>query len=246
MANFVPFKDYILSRLDELVDRHHLTGPFLDVGCGRGDVSLHLAQRGWPGKAIDRSTTAIPIAQEALAAYPNVEVAHANLETEPDQSFNILVMLDVLEHIPDDRLALTNAARLQGPKGSIILTVPANPDREWRWDDDFYGHVRRYRPAELKQLLLECGYNTVEMWDISFPFFWVLRRGFTWVKRPPTLEGTAMERTEDSSGANAWDMGWISKAVSSRWLWGPALAIQSQFRHRLEWGCELIVLAQKI
>lgn len=245
MANFVPFKAYILSMLDELVSRHHLTGPFLDVGCGRGDVSVHLAQRGWPGKAIDSSTSAIPIARQALAHYPAVEVSRASLETQPDQRFNTILMLDVLEHIPDDSLALTHAARLQAPTDSIILTVPSNPDREWRWDDKFYGHVRRYRPAELQQLLSGCGYSVLELWDISFPFFWLLRRGFTRLKRPPTLEGTALQRTEGSSGANAWEMGWVSKAISAQWLWRPARAIQSQFRHQREWGCELMALARR-
>jgi cyclopropane fatty-acyl-phospholipid synthase-like methyltransferase len=65
MANFPPYKAYIVSSLDELIELMPC-GPFLDFGCGRGDVALHSARRGWCGTALDSSTQA-----RALAGRPS-------------------------------------------------------------------------------------------------------------------------------------------------------------------------------
>src|SRR5262245_9836482 len=72
VANFPPFKAYILLTLGELAASHRLVGPFLDVGCGRGDVAAVLAGNGWHGKAIDISPAAVAAAAATLCAYPGV------------------------------------------------------------------------------------------------------------------------------------------------------------------------------
>ena len=59
MANFSPWKKYMLELVDEMVVKNNLSQPFLDIGCGNGDVTLHFAQKGWHGMAIDPSITAI-------------------------------------------------------------------------------------------------------------------------------------------------------------------------------------------
>jgi SAM-dependent methyltransferase len=246
MANFPPFKTYILSTLDEFIRCYQLTGPFIDIGCGRGDVAEHLARRGWSGKAIDISSDVVRVAQAALQSFPSVQVSHESLESQTGDLFSTAVMFDILEHIPDDRAALAAVATIQPSGAALVSTVPSNPDSEWRWDDDLYGHIRRYRPEDLTRLLLSSGYQVIEMWDISFPIFWILRRGFTALKRSTTLSDSSWERTEHSALTNAWDLGFLSKTLSYTPMWEPVYALQRRFRHRPGCGNEVMVLARRV
>lgn len=246
MANFPPFKAYILLTLDELIRSFHLTDPFIDIGCGQGDVAVHLARLGWSGKAIDVSPDVVKVARAALQPYPSVQVSLESLESQTGNLFRTAVMFDTLEHISDDRAALAAVAAIQPAGAALVSTVPSNPDREWRWDDDAYGHIRRYRPEDLSRLLMSCGYHVSRMWDISFPVFWTLRRGFTALKRPASLSVSSWERTKHSALMDAWDLGFLSKMMSYTPMWKPVYALQRRFRHRPERGNEIMVLARRV
>jgi SAM-dependent methyltransferase len=245
MTNFMPYKLYMLHCLDELIDRYALQGPFVDIGCGTGEAALHLAAVGWSGLALDNSPTGLVIAHASLANYPGVEVVSGGPEDLSGRRFRTALLMDVLEHVADDAGFLRQIARLQPSGGALILTVPSNPECEWRWDDDYYGHLRRYRPADLERLLAESGYATDEAWDISFPFFWLLRRGFTSIQRAPVLDESPATRTRISSISRAWEMPVIGRLLSNVWLWKPALVIQKRFSRRIDRGCELMVLARR-
>lgn len=245
MANFPPWKAYFLAVVDELIARHGLAGPFLDVGGGRGEVAAHLAARGWAGRVIEPSPPAAALARTLLARHPAVEVAEETIAAQAGRRFGTILMLDVLEHLSDDRGTLDAAAALQGRDGALIVTVPTHPAREWRWDDDLYGHLRRYEPAALRDVLVGSGYEVVEMWDVSFPVFWLLRRAFTALKRPSRAEGTPPERTAASVTVNAWDLGLLSRALSWVPPWRPLFALQRRFRTRVDRGCEVAVLARR-
>ena len=59
MANFKPLKNYLIELIDQMVSEYHAQGPFLDAGCGQGDIAEHFAAKEWSGQAIDLSTTAV-------------------------------------------------------------------------------------------------------------------------------------------------------------------------------------------
>ena len=66
MANFLPFKNYIFYCLDRIIEERHLRPPFLDAGCGTGDLSQYLYLKGWHGLALDFSEVAIKNTRENL------------------------------------------------------------------------------------------------------------------------------------------------------------------------------------
>jgi hypothetical protein len=82
----------------------------------------------------------------------------------------------------------------------------------------------------------------VERWEISFLVLWLLRRGFTAIKRTPSLFGTARERAELSSTIEAWNLGVLSDLLAY-FQWRLVFALQRRFRHRFDRGNELMVLA---
>jgi SAM-dependent methyltransferase len=63
---------------------------------------------------------------------------------------------ETLEHIPADRDAARDLARVLAPGGWLVGTVPADPDQWSDWDD-WGGHLRRYRKSEMTQLLRGAG-----------------------------------------------------------------------------------------
>ena len=74
----------------------------------------------------------------------------------PAQSFDLVVLLDVLEHIEDDRACLAILATLLKPAGRILLTVPAFP-MLWGPHDEAHHHKRRYRANQLRDVITQAG-----------------------------------------------------------------------------------------
>ena len=246
MANFPPLKNYIFYCLDRAIQEHGLQDPFLDAGCGAGDVSVHVARRGWYGTAVDLSATAVERARAALAATGRVKVERLSL-FDVDGEFRTVFLMDVIEHIADDTGVLAKVASLLLPGGHVVISVPSNP-REWRWDDDFYGHVRRYTSMEMAARLQQAGLRPLLFWDFTFPFFWGMRRIYTRLKHRPAAEQKDMfQRTIESSERNAWDIPGVSAMLSSGLpLWKLVYALQfSLFRNQTNRGHEMIVAARK-
>ena len=65
--------------LDRLLSQYDISPPFLDVGCGVGDISRYVATKGWYGKAIDFSNIAIEKARLNLSTYKYIEVEKKSL-----------------------------------------------------------------------------------------------------------------------------------------------------------------------
>jgi len=85
----------------------------------------------------------------------------------PDQSVDVLVMLNVLEHIEDDASALKNALKLLKPGGSLVIEVPAGPYLYDGYDAELH-HFRRYSATELKRKLSGAGFIIVRQSHLGF------------------------------------------------------------------------------
>jgi len=246
MANFLPLKRYMWYCLDRMIERYHLQPPFLDVGCGRGDVSEYVARRNWYGDAIDFSERAIAYASETLSRHPQVRVRVATLE-EIRGTYRTVFLWDVLEHLEHDVQALKSIASLLHPEGYLVIAVPSNP-REWRWDDEFYGHCRRYAEQALTQKLAQAGLQPLCTWDFTFPLFWAMRRLYTSLKPPPhDMSHDPVHNTKVSATINAWDMSLFSRTLDrTALLWRLWYPVQfTFFRHQIARGHEMFMLVKK-
>ncbi|MFO7659748.1 MAG: class I SAM-dependent methyltransferase [Candidatus Cloacimonadaceae bacterium] len=95
----------------------------LDIGSGRGWFSFYAAEQG-------AEVTALDLSEENLARIkainPEVHTAYGDACELPfaDEKFDLIAALEVLEHIVDPKLAVTNWNKLLKPDGRLILTVP--------------------------------------------------------------------------------------------------------------------------
>ena len=98
----------------------------LEVGCGQGKFSLHLATIGARVVGTDFSTKAIEIAHKRQLAQKSLAkflVADAQSLPFADKSFDLVVSCECLEHIPKPEKALAEMYRVLKPNGKLVLTT---------------------------------------------------------------------------------------------------------------------------
>jgi SAM-dependent methyltransferase len=95
----------------------------------------------------------------------------------PKKSVDILVMLNVLEHIENDVVALEKAYNILKPGGTLVIEVPACPALYDEYDAELQ-HFRRYNSFDLVRKVTHCGFQIIRkthLGCIIFPAFAVVK-----------------------------------------------------------------------
>ncbi|WP_010161488.1 class I SAM-dependent methyltransferase [Sphingomonas sp. PAMC 26617] len=126
----------------------------LEIGCGTGHNLPMLAAFG-SVEAIEIDPAAREIASERLGR----PISAAPLPTLPGierGAYDLIAVLDVVEHIEDDVAALRAMAACLKPGGKILVTVPAH---RWMWSahDVVNHHHRRYSKGTLAKAISDAG-----------------------------------------------------------------------------------------
>ncbi|MCB5175185.1 class I SAM-dependent methyltransferase [Microvirga lenta] len=134
---------------------------FLEIGCGSGNVINAMArEREWDrivGTEIHPSGLAH--ARPRLPA--SVELLQVDARRLPfSDTFDLIGAFDVLEHIADDQLVLSEIHRALALGGTFIATVPQHPSL-WSVADEVAYHERRYERGELQAKLKAAGFRVV-------------------------------------------------------------------------------------
>ena len=130
----------------------------LDVGCGTGFV-LNGIQRQHPSLALAGCDVRIDTLSALHTELGDVPLIATDISALPYESeFDVVIALDVIEHIDDDCAALRALLNVLKPGGGLILTVPQHP---WLWSevDDFSCHRRRYVRSELESKIERAGFD---------------------------------------------------------------------------------------
>ena len=91
------------------------------------------------------------------------------------EKFRLIICINVLEHILDDRLFLDLILRNLLPGGLLIIGVTGREDR-WYLEDDLVGHLRRYSKNRLQTLIEEQTNSETEVWSIGYPLMSIGQR----------------------------------------------------------------------
>ena len=120
----------------------------VDIGCGTGGNLAGLAD-GWRCRGLDASQDALRLAREL---HPGLELARADdplARAEWLREADVVLLMDVLEHVEDDFLLLSRVLAALRPGAHALITVPADP-RLWSPHDESFGHWRRYERERLR------------------------------------------------------------------------------------------------
>jgi 2-polyprenyl-3-methyl-5-hydroxy-6-metoxy-1,4-benzoquinol methylase len=126
----------------------------LEIGCGTGH-NLAMLSRFGDVDAIEIDDHSRGIAAQRLGRDVGASQL-PELDGVADQSYDMVAILDVLEHVEDERAALKAIARRLRPGGTILITVPQHP---WMWSghDIANHHFRRYTKATLRRAISDAG-----------------------------------------------------------------------------------------
>jgi SAM-dependent methyltransferase len=168
----------------------------IEHGCGTGFVLREL-QRIFPKARI----TGADLFAEGLALarkrFGGALVQTDLMQCEYKETFDLVGLFDVLEHLDDDRRALAALREQLRPGGWLLLTVPAHTVL-WSDYDVASGHRRRYTQPELMSRLSEARFEVkfcTEFMLALFPLM-LLRRRLSWGRK-----GGAPERGSNSEDA---------------------------------------------
>ena len=149
------YNDWVFDRA-----RPHLGRRVLDAGAGIGTFT-ELAAEGREVVAVEPDPEQLAILRERVAGQANVQVVEGTIE-DVSGTFDSILCLNVLEHIPDDRGTLRLFYGLLVPGGSLLLLVPAHPAL-YGGIDRAVDHQRRYTKAGLSDCLREAGFTFAEL-----------------------------------------------------------------------------------
>ena len=143
------------SVLDELVrlNPSGCWGRILDVGCGDGLFFPRLAKLG----AVEGVEANASIISACDRPDGYIHIADFGERFRPGKSYDLILMLDVLEHLPDPIGALRHAARLLRSEGTLLVTVPAF-NLIWTRHDDLNEHIVRFTRSSLERMLSSGGF----------------------------------------------------------------------------------------
>jgi SAM-dependent methyltransferase len=164
----------------------------LEVGCSSGFM-LKLLRRKLPGATLIGSDYTADTLARLAADVPGIPLLQFDLTTcpLPDASVDGAVLLNVLEHIEDDRMAAQQLLRILRPGGSAIIEVPAGPAIYDVYDKQLM-HFRRYRLRDLVKMFEDTGFEVVEKSHLGvfmYPAFWMVKkRNRRYLNAPPDVQ----------------------------------------------------------
>jgi 2-polyprenyl-3-methyl-5-hydroxy-6-metoxy-1,4-benzoquinol methylase len=128
----------------------------IEIGAGTGNIAKMLLNEGYRVAVGDIHKNGLNYAK----SYGIKERYQFDLMKSPfKESFNVVGIFDVLEHLENDSLAVKNIYKILKTGGIVIGTVPAH---KWLWTRFDITHKRRYELKEIKKLFTDNGFQILE------------------------------------------------------------------------------------
>ena len=148
---FVARENIIRNYIKKLISEAHLKSTnlkILNVGCGPGRSSQYLSEFG-ETVSIEYDKYCCEFASEKTG----LKIINGSITELPfeDRSFDLVCAFDVIEHVEEDQLAVSEMKRVAKENGIIFITVPTFMSL-WSHHDVINHHFRRYRLNEIETL----------------------------------------------------------------------------------------------
>ena len=259
---FNPTLAYLYRRwLVRKLLRSDAHGRFLEIGVGSGNLYKELASQGLSGICVDLNLSLIQGHRSRSKDLKGIVEFRAMDFFQLEDSFDLILAFEVLEHYVDDRQCLERWWQLLKPHGVLLFSVPAHK-RCWTANDSQAGHARRYEKDELLNKLTASRFVVDNCWCYGYPIL-----NWTYPLSGILFPGKA---TAHNSEVSAYPAGQsasvtsnvvikdyiktresgtrnfprLSKWLLREWLWRPLLLVQQPFLDR-DLGIGYIVKCRK-
>jgi SAM-dependent methyltransferase len=165
-----------IGYLEKVTGRIAPDSRVLDVGCGVNHLLFHLKEaRGCEGMGLDFKPEIVAYVEKRLG----MPIVCGTLQTAGLQtgSFDIVTMMEYLEHEPDPLTVLREARRVTRDSGFLALELPhisGLPARLFRslwWNLDIPRHLVFFTPETLGSALEKTGFELLRVKSFTFPFY---------------------------------------------------------------------------
>jgi 2-polyprenyl-3-methyl-5-hydroxy-6-metoxy-1,4-benzoquinol methylase len=138
----------------------------LDVGCGAGDNLAALAHAlpdlVLSGADLSKEALALAAQRVPAASLQELDVQNGKL----NQSFDLVMAIQVIEHLDEDATALSNMA-LMAKQWVLVTTMSGR----MRPSEASIGHFRNYSSDDLRKKAAHAGLEVVDIFGWGFPFY---------------------------------------------------------------------------
>ncbi|MFQ5512798.1 MAG: class I SAM-dependent methyltransferase [Myxococcota bacterium] len=181
----------------ELLRVRREPGRLLDVGCSVGFFLRVAREAGWEVCGLEVSADTSRIARERYG----LDVRTGKLEDDgwDPESFDVVTLWDVIEHLPDPKAALAAVHRILKPKGLLVFETPnidgafprlsrrlARPLGQWRHPEP-PAHLFQFGTATARRLLETTGFELLETRHERIPIRYSFGRLRRWFRSPRRL-----------------------------------------------------------
>jgi SAM-dependent methyltransferase len=208
----------------------------LEIGCATGTSSWLLRQRGGEWTSTDFDPKQVDSARQLLGG--DVMLIDAGPLPFPDESFDVVVGINFLEHLEDDAGFVREMVRVLRPGGAFLLTCPDGVSNRLGYrlkklyrftaDTGGFGHARDgYLKHELERLIRDAGLRIERLESYSRLFTELVENSLNYVYHRSASKQTAEEDaghfhgdTSPASGEDFKSVGWKYRAYETAY---PAL-----------------------
>jgi len=158
--------DYNRRVWPEVIDyAEHVSGKILDLGCGNGNLTLYIKNKGLNIVGVDKSQELLDIAKKKCKA----QFVKADMTELPfkDNEFDCILAIAIFHHLETEEArikALDEMKRVLKPDGRIFLSVWAKYEGQGgkiiKWDNE-ERYYYFFKEKELKDLIKKAGFNVI-------------------------------------------------------------------------------------
>lgn len=150
-------------------------GKLLDVGCGTGAFLESCKGDGWQIAGVEADEKVRMLTQEKL----EIQIAQDLSEIHTSESFNIITLWHVLEHIPNLNDTIKQLSLLLAPNGTLVIAVPNSNSYDATYFKEYWAaydvprHLYHFTPHTIQKLFNKYNLRLIETRPMVFDAFYI-------------------------------------------------------------------------
>ena len=169
-------REYAIKNKVALINKEQSKGSLLDIGCGTGDFLSAAKNNGWLVTGIEPNENA---RVKANTKTNNSVFETSKLEILPENSFDVITLWHVLEHLPNLESHVKTIRKLLKPNGSLIIAVPNHKSFDANYYKQFWAaydvprHLWHFSQTSIKKLFKNFQIELNKTIPMKFDSFYV-------------------------------------------------------------------------